>query len=203
MSRRASNLTIRNDIGVVRLENIEGDIQCTTNVGAIEAENVAGQVTLTANTGDINVSVPANASATVEAQTQIGAIRSDLPLDISGPMHPGDTRVTAAGVLGNGQGSFDLTTNVGGIVIRAARGPSRGDRERGLDIRAEMESQRALIEGQDVSRIASGRTSTVPAQTREVAAESRGRTPIRPPRTHVLRGRPYRQAYPTPSKLLT
>jgi hypothetical protein len=70
--------------------------------------------------------VPADASAKVRATAKVGAIKSDLPLDITSASvtRAGDAQgalgSSATGVLGAGAGKLDLTTNVGSIRIRSA-----------------------------------------------------------------------------------
>jgi beta-lactamase regulating signal transducer with metallopeptidase domain/LysM repeat protein len=113
------------DVGDIRLADLNDSVQARTNVGAIRAQTLQGNVALTVNVGDIDVAMPADPSAKVRATTRIGAVESDLPLDITsasatraGAVH-GALGSSATGVLGTGEGKLDLTTNVGSINIHS------------------------------------------------------------------------------------
>jgi beta-lactamase regulating signal transducer with metallopeptidase domain/LysM repeat protein len=114
-------------VGDISLAGLgDSTVQAHTNVGTIRTRNLQGKVALMVNVGDIDVVMPADASATVRASAKVGAIKSDLPLDITSASvtRAGDAQSalgsSATGVLGAGAGKLDLTTNVGSIRIRSA-----------------------------------------------------------------------------------
>lgn len=67
--------------------------------------------------GDVEVTLPPNASGTVNGHTQNGDIVSDYPLDISG-----DTSKTVMGVIGGGKAKITLSSDVGDLRIRKGDG---------------------------------------------------------------------------------
>ena len=125
---KQANLQLSSDVGAVHLRDIQGQIQVKANVGAIVTENVRGDIDLNTNVGDIQFVAPDDLSAKVNASTNIGAIRSDLPIDIKSTAQGGRFGPalgnTASGTLGGGEGTVKLKSNVGGISIR-----SKGSRE--------------------------------------------------------------------------
>jgi DUF4097 and DUF4098 domain-containing protein YvlB len=81
-------------------------------VYGVEARNSHGH-------GDIELTLPGNASATVDGRTRNGDIVSDFPLAISG-----DDSKTASGKIGSGQAKVTLSTDVGDVRIK--RGETQG-----------------------------------------------------------------------------
>jgi hypothetical protein len=65
------------------------------------------------NKGDVEVSLPDNASFTVDARTHNGDIVSDFPLEISG-----DENKTATGTVGKGGPKVTLSTEHADLRIR-------------------------------------------------------------------------------------
>jgi hypothetical protein len=82
-------------------------------VYGVEARNSHGH-------GDIELTLPSNASATVDGRTRNGDIVSDFPLAISG-----DDSKTASGKIGGGQAKVTLSTDVGDVRIK------RGEQSQG------------------------------------------------------------------------
>lgn len=115
------------NVGDVRVADLhDSTVQVRTNVGAIRTRNLQGKVALSSNTGDIEVILPPDPSIKVNASARVGAIKSDVPLDITSAsvIRAGDARgalgSTATGVLGAGADKLDVTSNVGSIKIRSA-----------------------------------------------------------------------------------
>jgi hypothetical protein len=129
------DMTVPRDCIVRALQNVgdislaglgDSAIQAKTNVGTIRTRDVQNKLSLVVNVGDIEVIMPNDPSAQILATAKVGAIKSDLPLDITSAsvMRAGDVQgalgSSASGVLGAGQGRIDLATNVGSIRIRSA-----------------------------------------------------------------------------------
>ena len=67
--------------------------------------------------GDVEITLPPNASATVDGKTHNGDIVSDMPLTISG-----DESKTVTGRIGGGAAKIVLSTDVGDIHIKQGSG---------------------------------------------------------------------------------
>ncbi len=111
------------------LTTVNGDVDVeaggvahgTTVNGSIKAllgrADWKDRVDFTTVNGSINVTLPASASADLEATTVNGSIDSDFPVTIRGRMQPQSVR----GRIGDGGRDLKLTTVNGGITIRKAR----------------------------------------------------------------------------------
>ncbi len=115
------------NVGDISLAGLgDSAVQAKTNVGTIRTRDLQRNVSLMVNVGDIEMVMPSDPSAKVRATSKIGAIKSDLPLDITSAsvMRAGQAQSalgsSASGILGAGQGKVDLATNVGSIRIRSA-----------------------------------------------------------------------------------
>jgi len=134
---RQTNLEITADVGAVQLRDVQGQIKVKANVGGIKTENVRGDVELETNVGDVDFIAPNDLSARLAATTNIGAIQSDLPIEVRSSGHAGSGGVnlslgkTAVGTLGAGEGTVKLKSNVGSISLRSkasAPKPSQASR---------------------------------------------------------------------------
>ncbi len=132
-----ANLQLGAEVGAMLLRDVQGQVKVKANVGTITAKNVRGEIDLETNVGDVEFIAPKNPSAKVTAATNMGSIKSDLPIEIeskakSGPgaMHM-SMGSKAAGTLGTGEGTVQLKSNVGSISIRSkgsVRKPVKGKR---------------------------------------------------------------------------
>jgi hypothetical protein len=113
----SARLKLSQAMGDIRLTGLRGYIDAFAQMGAILARDVAGQVFLKTNMGEIDFIGPEELSARVQAQSNFGAIHTDLPLERVKPSHPG-MGGRASGTIGEGEGSISLTTNMGSIRIR-------------------------------------------------------------------------------------
>lgn len=76
----------------------------------IEARNTSGK-------GDLEITLPPNASASVDGRTHNGDITSDFPLEISG-----DQSKSVTGRIGSGAAKIVLSTDVGDVNIKRGSG---------------------------------------------------------------------------------
>jgi len=118
------NLQLTTDVGAVLLRDVQGQIKVRANVGAIKTENVRGDIELETNVGNVDFIAPDDLSAIVTALTNMGSIKSDLPIQVGSKAQAGEGHPqismgsTAAGTLGAGEGTVKLKSNVGSISIR-------------------------------------------------------------------------------------
>ncbi len=106
---------VQTNMGSVELYDLEGKIKVVSNMGAIKAVNTSGDVELFTKMGSIEFVAPKDLSARLSAQTKMGSIKSDLPLEIN---QPDMFRKGAQGTVGDGQGNIRLTTNMGSISLK-------------------------------------------------------------------------------------
>lgn len=127
---REVQLKISQAVGSIRLTNLKGSVEASAKVGSIQAIEVSGRVALSTDVGSIEVVAPKGLSAQVQAKANIGAIQSDLPLEVAKPRGVA-TGSSASGTVGGGEGELSLKTNVGSIRIRAQGAePRRAERSR-------------------------------------------------------------------------
>jgi beta-lactamase regulating signal transducer with metallopeptidase domain len=119
-----SGIVVNNDIGNLRMVNLEGEIKGQTNVGNILASNVQGNIKLLTNVGQVIYEVPEKISAEVRGSTDVGKIKTELPLDVIKNFQ----KSQISGVLGEGKNKVDLKTKVGNITIRKAKPPVPEDK---------------------------------------------------------------------------
>ncbi len=98
----------------VDLNQVAGDAYVSDTRGQISMEP-AGNYNLEAHNGkgDVEITLPADASASVTGQTHNGDIVSDFPLTISG-----DESKSVTGNIGSGKARITLTADVGDLRIR-------------------------------------------------------------------------------------
>ncbi len=97
-----------------------GFVEATTVNGSIEAEmgraDWTGNATFTTVNGSVTVTLPANFSAEVRAETVNGDLESDFPLTVTGKFGPRNFH----GTIGNGGRKLSLNTVNGSIKLRKA-----------------------------------------------------------------------------------
>ena len=129
-------LELGSDVGKIRVSNITEKIKAKTNVGQITCKEISGDIDLkvdvggvkvvyskaapaacsaviSTDVGSIELTTPPNFSATVYAETDVGSIRTDLPLTVRGKISK-----NLHGTIGAGEGELRLKTDVGSIRIR-------------------------------------------------------------------------------------
>ena len=122
---------VRQKVGNIRLVGLSSKTEAMTDVGNIRAENLRGyEVVLRTNVGSIDMVIPDEVSADIAAATEIGAIKSDFDLNITGAevVQAGHVHTalgsSAAGVVGDENSLtrlfVKLEANVGSIRIRSA-----------------------------------------------------------------------------------
>jgi hypothetical protein len=133
---RQTALQISSDVGEIQISNITGTIKTRTDVGEISCKQITGDVDIQSDVGKVNVvyskdapatcnaniktdvgsidlTTPPECSAVVQANTDVGSIRTDMPLTIKGKIGK-----NLNGTIGNGKGKIYLSTDVGSIRIR-------------------------------------------------------------------------------------
>jgi hypothetical protein len=114
-----TEIVVNNDVGSVKMFDLEGKILGQTNVGDILANNIKGNVKLLTNVGKVIYEVPEEISAEVRGSTDVGTIKTELPLDVIRNFQ----KSQISGVLGEGKNKVDLKTKVGNITIRKTKPP--------------------------------------------------------------------------------
>ena len=105
--------------GSFTCEEISGDVDLNTHNGKVWARYAEGapgacDVRMVSYNGDVDLTAPANFSATVTVQTHNGSIRTDLPLTVTGEFG----KRSLSGTIGEGEGGLHLETYNGSIKIR-------------------------------------------------------------------------------------
>ena len=113
-------LDVKTTMGSVELRNLETKIKAETNMGSIRAEGTCGDLELTTNMGSIDFIASRDISAKFKVLTNMGSIVSELPLDID---KTGMMNRKAQGVVGGGQDSIRLVTNMGKVSIKWQSSP--------------------------------------------------------------------------------
>jgi beta-lactamase regulating signal transducer with metallopeptidase domain/DUF4097 and DUF4098 domain-containing protein YvlB len=106
---------IKTDLGSIEMSNLRGKIKALTDLGSVKAVNTTGDLELTTKMGNIEFTAPEDLSAKFKAETKMGSIRSDLPLNIN---NKDMFKRTAEGTIGSGQDNIRLTTEMGSIQIK-------------------------------------------------------------------------------------
>lgn len=133
------NLTIRNQNSRIEIEDIPGDIDIDNSFGSVDAENIGGNVMITNRNGSIsvfdilqgsgdaksvrletsfapiNITLPSNVSAQLEASTTFGSIRTDF--DVSQERSSINSKRIRA-ELGSGKHRIELESTNASITIR-------------------------------------------------------------------------------------
>jgi DUF4097 and DUF4098 domain-containing protein YvlB len=115
-----ASVKISNVAGAVDLDLVRGDLDVETQAGQITADagSVAGSrsIDLRATTGAVTLTIAADSSARVEANSTVGAFSSDF----SGITQQRQNIVGASGsgVIGGGTATIRLSTTTGAIALR-------------------------------------------------------------------------------------
>lgn len=104
----------------IDLSQIYGDVQATDRDGRVAVEPAGNyNVDVKNDKGDVEVTLPPDASASVDGRTRNGDIVTDFGLAING-----DEDKTVSGRIGGGQAHLSLSTENGDLGIR--KGPAFG-----------------------------------------------------------------------------
>jgi hypothetical protein len=111
-------ITAETNVGKITCEEISGDIDVKTDVGSIKIvyskiAPAACSATISTDVGSIDLTTPPNCSAVVHAETDVGSIKTDQPLTLTGKIGR-----NLNGTIGTGEGKLHLKTDVGSITIR-------------------------------------------------------------------------------------
>jgi len=128
---------IKTDLGSIDLYNLKGPIRAMTDLGSLKAVNITGKINLATDLGsikftapkdladgeielftkmgDIELIAPRELSAKLEAETKMGSIKSDLPMNVN-KMDMFQTK--AEGTLGTGQDLIRTHTDMGSIHLK-------------------------------------------------------------------------------------
>ncbi len=111
-------ITVKTDNGGINLARVAGDVSGLTKNGGLHVE-LAGntwqgrQLELSTKNGGVAVSIPGGYSAHLEAETVHGAVRSDIPMTVTGRIgHSIDGNVGSGGPL------IHVSTVNGGITLK-------------------------------------------------------------------------------------
>ena len=133
---RQTSLELESDVGKIYISNIDGEIEAKTDVGKIKCREISGDIDLKSDVGEVKVvycetaptlrnvsiktdvgsidlTVPTDFSATVDAETDVGSIRTELPITVTGKIGK-----SLHGTIGEGKSRVSLGTDVGSIKIR-------------------------------------------------------------------------------------
>jgi DUF4097 and DUF4098 domain-containing protein YvlB len=107
VTTHSKNIDLAQVSGETFVDDRNGNISIEpTGAYSVEAHNSHGH-------GDVELTLPTNASATVDGKTRNGDIVSDFPLVISG-----DESKTVSGKIGAGTAKITLSTDVGDVRIK-------------------------------------------------------------------------------------
>ena len=121
VARRVSGkATLGTHNGSITCREIAGDARVETHNGHVDVSYSAAaspvcQISITTYNGSIEFAGPPNLSATVDASTHNGSIRSDLPVVVAGELR---RKNQLQGKIGAGEGKLRLRTHNGSIRIR-------------------------------------------------------------------------------------
>ena len=109
----SKNVELTQIYGDTYVEDRDGNINIEpAGVFSVEAKNSSGK-------GDLELTLPPNASATVDGRTHNGDIVSDFSLAING-----EESKTVTGRIGGGSAKINLSTDVGDVRIKRGTGVS-------------------------------------------------------------------------------
>jgi len=108
-------LDVKSDLGNIEISNLQGQIKAATNLGSIKAVNTTGDIELYTKMGKIEFVAPKSLSAKLKAQTKMGEIESELPLEIN---KSDMFKRTAEGTIGTGQANIKMATDMGKISLK-------------------------------------------------------------------------------------
>ena len=106
---------VKSDLGNIEISNLQGQIKAATDLGSIKAVNTTGEIELFTKMGKIEFIAPKNLSAKLQAQTKMGEIESELPLEID---RSDMFKRTAEGTIGTGQANIKMSTDMGKISLK-------------------------------------------------------------------------------------
>ena len=106
---------VKTDLGKVEIYNFQGKIKAVTDLGSIKAVNTTGEIDLFASMGDIEFVAPKDLSAKLKAQTKMGEIESELPLEID---RSDMFKRTTEGTIGTGGANVKMATDMGNISLK-------------------------------------------------------------------------------------
>lgn len=126
-SNRSIDLTIHlpatTDVGVdastgkVIVNGFTGNVNVSASVGKVEITMAAlrrgQQLTVDSSVGAIDVTLPHDADATIDAQTSVGSIKGSAPLTVDRT----NVGATAHGTIGSGGARVSITASTGSIAI--------------------------------------------------------------------------------------
>ncbi|MCP4612313.1 MAG: DUF4097 domain-containing protein [Planctomycetes bacterium] len=118
VSNITENIKAQTDVGKISCKEISGDIDLKVDVGKVnvvysKTASAACNVTIKTDVGSIDITTPPGCSASVQANTDVGSITTDMPLTIKGRVGK-----NLQGKIGAGEGKLNLRTDVGSIRIR-------------------------------------------------------------------------------------
>jgi hypothetical protein len=106
---------VKTDLGNIELSNLKGTVKAASDLGSIKAVNTTGEIELFTKMGKIEFIAPKNLSAKLKAQTKMGEIESELPLEIN---KSDMFKRTAEGTIGTGQANIKMATDMGKISLK-------------------------------------------------------------------------------------
>jgi len=133
---KQTNLQLGCDVGEICISDISGKIKAETDVGKIGCKGISGDIDLATDVGEVNVAycetapalrsinietdighidltVPTDFSAAIDANTEIGSINTGLPMTVKGTISK-----KLHGTIGEGKTKVSLSTDVGAIDIK-------------------------------------------------------------------------------------
>lgn len=127
----AGPIGVRDVTGRVEARTLGGSIRVAEAAARVEARSAAGSITvafrtapegvLVTNAGSIDVRVPREAGADLEARSSIGRVRIDRDLAFTGRR----SSSAASGRLGDGGPGLELRSSIGGVSVRPSRSGRR------------------------------------------------------------------------------
>ncbi|NLW22545.1 MAG: DUF4097 domain-containing protein [Tissierellia bacterium] len=103
------------DLGSISVKNVTGDLEVKTDLGRIELEyhELSSNINAKSNSGNIEIILPKKSNFTLDANTGLGSIDTNFPLDT---MEKSNTKVT--GKVGSGANGITLSVDLGSISIK-------------------------------------------------------------------------------------
>ncbi|HCO93039.1 MAG TPA: hypothetical protein DIU00_03665, partial [Phycisphaerales bacterium] len=106
---------VKTDMGNIEIYNLKGNVKAFTDLGSIKAINTTGNIELFTKMGKIEFIAPKNLSAKLKAQTKMGSIESELPLEVK---KLDMFKRTAEGTISSGRANIKLATDMGNIILK-------------------------------------------------------------------------------------
>ena len=112
----AGRVEIASDGGQLILNRITGPVSARTRGGQINATfSTVTDIKLETGAGGITLGIPANGGFNIDAQSQVGEVTTDLPVNAGRK-----DRDTLTGSINGGGKALFLRTSAGSIHIKAA-----------------------------------------------------------------------------------